>query len=273
VNIALIFYQIYTHLASPLSWAVFLGGLCLGSFLNVCIYRLPRGIFFASARSHCPYCQALIPWYHNIPLLSFFLLRGRARCCGQPISPRYPAVELATGLLLLGFFWHYPFIGGSFPYLVIYPADFVRFAHRSVFVSALLVGSVIDWQLKIIPDSITLSLLALSPLVVYLHPELDWLSSLLGIIMGGGIIYLIAWIYYLLRRGYGIGMGDAKLLAAIGGWLGYQAIFSTILYGALLGSFYGVALMAKNRNYSLQTEIPFGPFLAFGAFLHMVWLT
>jgi leader peptidase (prepilin peptidase)/N-methyltransferase len=151
-----------------------------------------------------------------------------------------------------------------------YPADFVRFVHSSVFVSALLVGSAIDWQLKIIPDIITLGLLALTPLVIYLHPELSVHSSILGIIAGGGIIYAIAWGYYLLRRGYGIGMGDAKLLAAIGGWLGYQSLFSTILYGSLLGTIYGFWVMYRQRNFSLQAEIPFGPFLSLGAFIYMM---
>jgi leader peptidase (prepilin peptidase) / N-methyltransferase len=255
-------YQLYLlklQLLSPFPWIVFLGGLCLGSFLNVCIYRLPRGEFWKSARSHCPSCQALLPWYLNIPVLSYLLLRGKARCCGAPIPRYYPYVELAAGLVVLGFYLRYPFIGGDFSQVVWFKADFLRFLHSSI-----------DWQLKIIPDSITLGLVAVSPLVVLLHPELDWLSSFLGIILGGGIIYAIAWLYYLIRKGYGIGMGDAKLLAAIGGWLGYQSLFTTLFYGSIIGSFYGLWMMLRERRRTLKTEIPFGPFLALGAFIHMI---
>ena len=125
-------------------------------------------------------------------------------------------------------------------------------------------------QHRIIPDVLSLPMIALTPLVVMLHPELSWRSGLIGVIAGGGIIYLIAWLYLLVRGREGMGMGDAKLLAAIGGWLGYQAIMPTLLVGSVLGSVVGIGAMLKSRQLNLQTELPFGPFLALGAALFLL---
>lgn len=112
-------------------------------------------------------------------------------------------------------------------------------------------------------------MILLTPLIIWLHPELDWKSGLIGVLLGGGSVILINRIYYLLRGETGIGMGDAKLLAAIGGWLGYQAIFPTFFYGSILGSLFGVSAMILKKRLNLKSEIPFGPFLAVGALLHM----
>ncbi len=262
-------YQVKIFLSSPLTWGFFCAGLCLGSFLNVCIYRLPRNEFWRSHRSYCPECHSLIPWYLNIPVLSFLLLLGKAACCKAPIPWRYPLVEISSGVLAGALLWKFPWLLWEEGHWRYFPADGLRYGHNLLFLSALLVGSVIDWQYKIIPDAITLGLIALSPLVVYLHPDLTWYSSLGGTLAGGGLIYAIAWIYYLMRRGYGIGMGDAKLLAGIGAWLGYQALFTTLFYGSLSGSIFGLALMLREGKLSLKTEVPFGPFLAAGALVHM----
>jgi leader peptidase (prepilin peptidase)/N-methyltransferase len=251
--------SIYTFIA-------FAFGLVVGSFLNVCIYRIPRRIFWKSSRSFCPHCEALIPYWHNIPLLSFVYLRGKTACCAKPISWQYPLVELFTGLVLAFLYIKFPFYRSD---MTLQLPQFLRFLHASAFLCFLIACSVIDWQHMIIPDVLSLPMIALTPLVMLIHPELTWKSAIPGVLLGAGAVYLIAWAYFLLRRAEGIGMGDAKLMAAIGGWLGYQAIFPTFLFGSILGSVYGLMLAAYQRRvhktFSLQQEVPFGPFLAFGA--------
>lgn len=258
------------YLASPLTWWAFAFGLVIGSFLNVCIYRIPRKIFFKQARSHCPQCNALIPWWGNVPVLSWFLLRGRARCCGAKISWQYPLVELTTGLLFVGLYWLFPFFGRFSEGYVLNPAELIRFIHAIVFSCLLLVCSVIDMQHRIIPDVISLPMIAASPLVAMVHPDLTLASSLIGVVAGGGIFYALAWFYYLLRKEAGLGMGDVKLLAAIGGWLGYQSLIPTIFLGSISGAVFGIGAIIITKNTHMKTAIPFGPFLALGAFAYLV---
>ncbi|MEN9834271.1 MAG: hypothetical protein RL011_464, partial [Pseudomonadota bacterium] len=139
----------------------------------------------------------------------------------------------------------------------------------AIFCSVLIVCSVIDLRLMIIPDVISLPMIALTPLVVYVHPDLDWISASLGIVLGGGSLYAIAWLYWIVRREVGMGMGDVKLLAAIGGWLGYQAILPTVLYGSVAGALTGLSMMLVTRRLTMRSAIPFGPFLALGAIIHL----
>ncbi len=258
------------YLASPLTWIALLFGLCIGSFLNVCILRIPAGTFFKYSRSVCPACEQMIPWYYNIPLVGFILLRGRAACCGSPISWQYPLVELLAGVLTVLLYWKFPFValGGPALYSIDGP-ELLRFAHALLFTYLLLICTFVDLRLMIIPDVISLPMIGFTPLVVFLHPDLDWWSALLGVVLGGGILYLIAWIYWLLRREVGLGMGDVKLLAAIGGWLGFQAILPTVFIGSMVGATVGILAIVLVRGLTLKSAIPFGPFLALGAFLHM----
>lgn len=243
----------------------------MGSFFNVCIYRIPRNTFWQSNRSICPDCGAQIPAWLNIPVLSYIFLRGKSRCCSKPIAMFYPLVELFSGLLFVFLYWRFPFFANNtFPTSEIDMHQFIRFAHALVFSSLLLICSVIDMHHKIIPDVISLPMILLSPLVALLHPELTLRSSLLGVLIGGAGIYGIAWLYYIIRKREGMGMGDAKLLAAIGGWLGYQSLLPTILIGSVTGSVIGIALILKSRQANMQTEIPFGPFLAFGAAIFLL---
>jgi leader peptidase (prepilin peptidase)/N-methyltransferase len=165
-------------------------------------------------------------------------------------------------------YWNFPFLT-AIPTWDIEPRDLIRFIHAMIFVNVLIVCSVIDLKHMIIPDVISLPMIALSPVVIYFHPELDWQSSLMGILLGGGVLYGITWAYWLVRHEIGMGMGDVKLLAAIGGWLGYQSILPTIFYGSVLGSTVGIVVLLMSRKFSLQTKIPFGPFLAIGAILHL----
>ena len=244
-------------------------GLILGSFYNVLIYRLPRESFWQYRRSHCPHCKTKIPFYLNVPLVSFILLAGKSRCCQQPLAWHYPLVELVSALLLVGLYLYFPFLSTDGD---LNGAQLMRFLHAYLFASFLLIGSVIDLYHMIIPDEITLTLVALTPAVIYLHPELDWLSSIIGVVVGGGVLYAIAWLYWLTRRKVGMGMGDVKLLAGIGGWLGYQGVLTTLLYGSLIGTAVALLLIfAGKKGYNMQTALPFGPCLALGALLHLLW--
>lgn len=266
----MIAYVNFLSLAST-NWMLllllFVIGSIFGSFFNVLIYRLPRETFWQYQRSHCPHCEQTIPFYLNIPIISFVLLRGRTACCQQKLAWQYPLVELSAALLVAGLFFYAPFFSTEHG---IDHNQLMRYLHASIFCSLLLVASVIDLHHMIIPDEISLSMVVLTPLVVYLHPELDWRSAAIGVVLGGGIIYAIAWAYRLLRGKIGMGMGDVKLLAGIGGWLGWQAVLPTLLYASLLGTLTALALIPlSKKRYNLQSALPFGPFLALGAVLHL----
>jgi leader peptidase (prepilin peptidase)/N-methyltransferase len=259
-----------TWLTSPLTWIAFVFGATVGSFLNVCIYRIPEGTFWRHARSVCRACGAEIPFYLNIPIFSWLMLRGRTRCCKQPLSPQYPLVELLTGVVFAVIYWKFPFVTLGDSGLLWDYSNIIRAFHAVIFTCLLIVCSVIDLRFMIIPDVISLPMIALTPAVVFLHPDLDWMSALIGVVAGGGSLYAIAWLYWLIRREVGMGMGDVKLLAGIGGWLGYQAIIPTIFYGSLLGAVTGLGIMVVTRRLTLRSAIPFGPFLAAGAIIQLI---
>lgn len=252
-------------LLNPSAWLFFALGCLFGSFFNVCIYRIPREIFWKKSRSHCPACDAPIPWWHNIPVLSWLFLRGKAACCGARISIQYPLVELGTGVLWMTVFACYPFLSLEHGNWIFAQTEALRFLHALVFSSVLLICSVIDFEHQIIPDVLSLPMIALAPVVATFHPELDLKSSIIGIFLGGGIFYGVAWIYFLVRKEYGLGLGDVKLLAAIGGWLGYQGVLTTIFWASLLGSVAGIATILITRNRDLKLKLPFGPFLSIAA--------
>ena len=264
-------FNIFAYLTSWITWVLFIFGLVIGSFLNVCIFRIPEGTFWKSLRSTCRGCGKQIPFYLNIPVLSFVFLRGRSRCCKKKLSWQYPLVELAAALILVYVYWRFPFLAPFENRLDVDYRQLIRFGHASIFSFLLLVCAVIDMRHMIIPDAIDLPMIVLTPFVVYLHPDLDWKSALVGVLIGGGSLYLISWIYWLIRKEVGLGMGDVKLLAAIGGWLGYQAIFPVIVYGSVLGSFFGLSAIVISRKMSWKSAIPFGPFLAIGAIIHLLF--
>jgi len=266
-----LFTFLLPFLSSPITWYILALGACVGSFLNVCIIRIPQGTFWSSHRSKCPHCEAEIPFWHNIPIFSWLILRGKAACCGGRIAIQYPLIELVTGVIFALIYWQFPFVKTTHPSLVIDSGDLIRFFHASIFSSLLLTCSVIDLHHQIIPDKISLPMVGLTPLVVYLHPELDWRSALIGVVAGAGVLYAIAWAYFLVRREAGLGMGDVKLLAAIGGWLGYQSLLPTMFIGSITGAVIGIVLMLFNRSMTLKTALPFGPFLSLGAWLHLMF--
>lgn len=219
----------------------------------------------------CRHCNSQIPFYLNVPILSYLFLLGKTKCCKKPLAVQYPIVEFLTACLFAVIYWQFPFleiINGVIK--VDYP-NFLRFAHAIIFCSALLVCSVIDIHHMIIPDVISIPMIFLSPLVVIIHPELDWVSSILGVLVGGFCLYAVAWIYWLVRREVGLGLGDVKLLAAIGGWLGYQAIIPTVFIGSITGALFGLTAIILIKKLTFKSAIPFGPFLAFGAVAHLVF--
>lgn len=266
-----LFTLLLPYLSSPITWYMGAVGACIGSFLNVCIIRIPQGTFWSSHRSQCPQCKKPIPFWHNIPIFSWLWLRGKAACCGSRISLQYPLVELMTAIIFVLIYWQFPFLKSTQPNFVVNSEELIRFFHASIFSSLLLVCSVIDFHHQIIPDKISLPMVGLTPLVVYLHPELDWLSALIGVVAGAGVLYVVAWVYFLIRKEAGLGMGDVKLLAAIGGWLGYQSLLPTLFIGSVSGAFLGILLMIFNRSMNLKTALPFGPFLSLGAWLHLMY--
>lgn len=231
-------------------------GAVVGSFLNVCIYRIPAGQSIVTPRSSCPHCGSLITWYQNIPVLSFLLLRGRCGRCRAPIALRYPLVELLTGLLFL---------------LVAYRFGWQSFVPLLWALCAVLVViTFIDLDHQIIPDRITLPGIPLCFLASFFIPWVSWTDSLLGILAGGGSLLLIAWLYQVLSKKEGMGGGDIKLLAMLGAFLGWKAVFPILFFSSVLGTLVGVPLMLiKKANGKLA--LPFGPFIAAAALIYLFW--
>jgi len=223
----------------------FLVGTCIGSFLNVMIYRLPRGESIVSPRSRCPGCGRAIPAWENIPIVSFLLLRGKCAGCGGAISWRYPAVELLTGS---GFAAIFLLDGPGIPLL-----------RDLLFLCLLLPIAFIDIDRRIIPDELSLGGLA-AGLLLSFFPGGDWKGSVAGALLGGGILYATAFLYEKIRGVEGMGGGDIKLLAMIGAFVGWRGTLATIFFGALLGAAGGMLAMRKGGE-GLKTAIPFGPYL------------
>lgn len=231
---------------------IFLFGMAVGSFLNVCIYRLPRPLSLIRPRSMCPSCQAKIAFYDNIPVLSYLWLRGRCRHCGAAISLRYPMVEVVSGLFAVAILIHY---GLSWEALFLY-----------ALVAALLVVTFVDIDHQIIPDVITYPGIAVGFLASFLVGHITYKESLFGIILGGGILLLVASGYNLLTKREGMGGGDIKLLAMIGAFLGWKGIIFTIFVGSAIGAAVGT-VSALRTEKGRKLAIPFGPFLSLGALL------
>ena len=252
-------------------YAVF--GLVIGSFLNVCIYRIPLGKSIVFPGSACPHCGNAIRSYDNIPVLSYLLLRGRCRICGNAISVQYPLVELLTGAAFFACAWEWNFTAPAFV--------------NSLLLSVLIVLVFTDYHHQILPNVLTLPgivagilLSSFQPVSHYsdalstmaaswLWPEnpqqiLPWVGSVLGAIIGGGPLLLLAIGYEKIRKKQGLGMGDVKMMAMVGAFLGCRNAFLTILAGSFLGSIVGVFLILF-RHKNLQTKLAFGVFLGIGA--------
>jgi leader peptidase (prepilin peptidase)/N-methyltransferase len=224
-------------------------GAIVGSFLNVCIHRLPLGASVVWPSSACPHCKRELSWYENIPVFSWLALRARCRTCRGPISIRYPFIEALTSAMFVLAWWHY----GPGPLL----------ASRLVFGCALIVLFAIDLEHQLLPNVITLpGILVGFGFSFFAEP--GWVSSLIGILAGGGVLYLIAIIYLTVRKEEGLGMGDPKMLGMIGAFLGWKLTLLTLMIGSLTGSVVGLGMIALGRG-SLKYALPFGCFLAVGA--------
>jgi len=248
-------------------------GASVGSFLNVCIHRLPAEESIVRPGSHCPRCRSPIAWHDNIPILSWLWLGARCRCCAAPITPRYPLVEAATGALAV-------------LALVVFGPS-LRAAIAFGFTAALLLVSVIDLDHRFIPDEVSLPGILLGLGVSFLPGGPSPLEAAAGALLGGGVLWAVAWTYERLTGVEGMGFGDVKLLAMIGAFLGWRAVPAVLVIASVTGSFAGVAAMlapgtrerrrrvvrrlglralaAALRRAARRTEIPFGPFLALGA--------
>ncbi len=232
----------------------FVFGAMIGSFLNVCIWRIPEGKSIVFPASHCPRCDKSIRPYDNIPVLSWLILRGRCRDCGEPISPRYPLVEILTALLSWAIFWKY---GLSLEYLAAF-----------LFAAALVVITFIDFDHQIIPDVISLPGIPVFFLLSVFVMDLSFFDSLLGVLIGGGFLYLIAVGYELLTKREGMGGGDIKLLAMIGAFLGWKSLFFVVFMSSILGALVGVVLIAI-KGKDMKYAVPFGPFLSIAAVMYL----
>ncbi|MDO9308979.1 MAG: prepilin peptidase [Deltaproteobacteria bacterium] len=234
----------------------FVFGMVVGSFLNVCICRMPKDESIVSPPSHCPHCNYQIRWYDNIPVISYLFLRGRCRGCGARISLQYPLVELLNGIISLLLFLRF---GPTLAFAVLF-----------VFCSALVVITFIDIEHQIIPDEISLPGIIIGFVMSFFLQGHNWLNSLLGILLGGGSLLFVAYGYQWLTGKEGMGGGDIKLLAMMGAFLGWKSIPFIILASSLVGSVVGVSIMLLQKKDS-KLAIPFGPYLAFGAVLYIFY--
>jgi leader peptidase (prepilin peptidase)/N-methyltransferase len=243
-----------------LYWATisFLFGTVVGSFANVVIYRLPLSMNLVSPRSHCGKCSTPISWFENIPVLSFLALRARCRHCGISIGWIHPTVELICGFLGYACFLRFGLSFQAFYFFVL--------------LTSLLVASMIDLEHRIIPDSISLGGTVVSFAVAALFQwankywHISLMDSLIGIIVGGGFLWAIAWGYEKITGREGMGFGDVKLVALFGAVTGWQGTIASIFIASLFGSVVGLFLiLVQNKNR--RTAIPFGPFLCVGFLL------
>ena len=239
---------------SFLFFTLFLLGTLFGSFANVVIVRLPAGENIAKPRSACRNCKALIPWYHNFPIISWLILRGRCYKCRTKFSARYPMVEFLMGVVFAACGFRY---GLSWMLL-----------ESLIFVFGLVCCTFIDFDHMILPDEFTLSGIVIGLFGSLLNPERQFLPSLYGVLLGGGFLWSIAYLYLVLRKREGMGGGDIKLIAWIGAILGWTAIPVVIIGSSLLGAIVGLVLVAGQKD-AFKKAIPFGPYLVAAALAFM----
>ena len=234
----------------------FIFGAAIGSFLNVCIFRIPAHESIVKPLSQCPHCHQPIRFYDNIPMISFLVLRARCRDCGGKISWRYPLVELITALLALLLFMKF---GLTLNFLVFF-----------IFTAVLITISFIDLDHQIIPDILSLPGIPIFFLAAIFIVRLPWHEALIGLLIGGGMLFLIAFVYELLTKREGMGGGDIKLLAMIGGFLGWKSFIFVLLFSSLAGAVVGITVMIIKKQ-DMKYAVPFGPFLSLAAVAYIFW--
>ncbi len=240
---------------------VFLFGITIGSFLNVCIYRMGREQSIVRPPSHCTACNKPIRWYDNIPLLSYLVLKGRCRDCGAKISFRYFFVELLTGVIFLSIYSRFGLSPATFIYCL--------------FVSGLIVATFVDFDFRIIPDEISVGGIVLGLLLSAAYPRLHnatgplWglRDSLLGVLVGGGSLWILGCVGEFIFRKESMGGGDVKLLAMIGSFMGWKIAILCLPLASLLGAVVGIIIKIRTKS----SLIAFGPYLSLGAVISLFW--
>jgi len=239
-------------------WAivVFILGAVVGSFLNVCIHRLPREESIVSPASRCPRCRHAIAWCDNIPFFSYILLRGRCRNCREPIGARYSLVEGLTAVMALLTYWKFG----------IAPASLAAF----LFVATLIVITFIDIEHQIIPHEIILPGIPIFFLAAVFVMGVSLLDAFLGIMVGIGTLYLVAVYYEQVTGIEGMGGGDVNLMGMLGAFLGWKSLLFILMTGAFTGAAVGIVMMI-NKGKTMKYAVPFGPFLSLGAVVYLFW--
>jgi leader peptidase (prepilin peptidase)/N-methyltransferase len=235
---------------------IFSLGLIVGSFSNVCIYRIPRNESVIYPTSHCPKCRTKIKPIDNIPLLSYILLKGRCRNCGSKISIQYPVVEFLTGLIYLIIYLIYGLSIQSLVYIIL--------------LSALIIIAFIDLQEQIIPDVISLPGIVVGLILSFIVPYMSFINSALGALVGGGTILIIAWIGSIIFKKEAMGGGDVKLTAMIGAFLGWRYTIISLFLGFFIGALVGIILILSKIK-SKEDMVPFGPFIVLGSIITLLW--
>lgn len=225
-------------------------GLAVGSFLNVCIFRIPESLSIVSPPSRCPKCLKEIRFYDNIPVFSYLILRGKCRFCNEPISFRYPMIEIMTAMFAVCVVLKY---GVSIQALVYF-----------LFIATLIVITFIDMDHQIIPDVLSIPGIFIFFAAAVLIDKNVFVDSLIGILSGGGILLIIAWLYKAVAKREGMGGGDIKLISMIGALLGWKGVLVTVFISSVVGTLTGLVVMLYTRA-DMKLAIPFGPFLAIGA--------
>jgi len=269
-------------LTDILSFFSFVLGACVASFLNVVAWRVPRGESIVSPPSHCPKCNAPIRWWQNVPILSWLALRGRCANCRAPISPRYIVVELLGGCLFLAAFLCFAdmppkyYVGRIVPLLVWW-----------IWISLMIVGSVVDFDHKLLPDFVTVGgmVLGVAKAAFYclsfkdFHPEflnlkmyIPLMFSLSGLAFGFGLLWLVRFLGSLAFKREAMGMGDVFLMGAVGALFGPVAVLVTLILSSVFGSVVGLSAVALSKTrLGRFTEIPYGPYICLGCLVWMFW--
>lgn len=234
----------------------FIFGAVVGSFLNVCILRIPAKESIVTPLSRCPHCHHPIRFFDNIPIISFAILRAKCRDCGEKISWRYPLVELVTGLLTLLLFIKF---GLTLNFMVFF-----------IFTAVLIVISFIDFDHQIIPDILSIPGIPIFFLSAVFIVKIPWHEALIGLLIGGGMLFLIAFVYEMITKREGMGGGDIKLLAMIGAFLGWKSLIFVLLFSSFTGALIGLIVMAVKKK-DTKYAVPFGPFLSIAAVVYIFW--
>jgi len=267
-----------SHIMIASSLLALLWGACIGSFLNVCIYRIPNDLSIVSPRSFCPNCKKQIPWYYNIPLLSYIILGGKCAYCGKYISFRYFLIETLTAVLFLLVWLKYELVPGPRQLMLTPINNILLVPIYWLAVFGLILGTFVDFDHLIIPDRVSLGGivigLILSVLVPSMHGQTSALSgftrSLIGACAGWGILWTVGAIGKKAFKKEAMGFGDVKLLGAIGAFFGWQSVLFNIVVSSFAGSVVGITFVALGKK-EMQSRIPYGPYIALAAVIWILW--